>query len=97
MLAAIDADATRPRNQRFDFIGNNAFSDTAGELRFRAGVVSGDVDGDGRPDFQIEVADVAALRGGDSCFDRPGRREVPMHATFAGRSEAAGVFLVVAQ
>jgi Ca2+-binding RTX toxin-like protein len=64
-LAAIDADATLRGNQAFDFIGGARFSGDAGELRLRGGVLSADVDGDGRPDLQIELAEVTGLRGSD--------------------------------
>lgn len=49
----------------FTFIGDAAFSNTAGELRFNNGVLSGDVDGDGSADFQIEVKDVNSLQNSD--------------------------------
>lgn len=49
----------------FTFIGSANFSNTAGELRFDNGTVSGDVDGDGTADFQIEVKDVNNLQAGD--------------------------------
>jgi serralysin len=49
----------------FTFIGSAGFSNTAGELRFENGVVSGDVDGDGNADFQIEVKGVNSLQGSD--------------------------------
>lgn len=49
----------------FTFIGSANFSNTAGELRFDNGVVSGDVDGDGTADFQIQVKDVNNLQATD--------------------------------
>jgi len=64
-LQAIDANTARTGNQAFTFIGSNAFSSTAGELRFAGGVVLGDVNGDGRADFQIGLTGVAALVEGD--------------------------------
>ena len=67
-LSLIDAIAGGADNA-FSFIGTNAFSGTAGELRYdylgvwdegpRAGTtyhVSGDVDGDGMADFIIEIS-----------------------------------------
>lgn len=49
----------------FDFIGTHAFSGTAGELRFKNEVLSGDVDGDGKADFQVQVDDHNSLDKGD--------------------------------
>lgn len=51
-LAGIDADPSAPGDQAFGIV-TGAFSGTPGELRVRAGLVQGDVDGDGRPDFGI--------------------------------------------
>ncbi len=46
-------------NQKFDFIGDDAFSEKKGELRFDAKkkntFVYGDVDGDGKADFSIKL------------------------------------------
>ncbi|WP_299131643.1 calcium-binding protein [uncultured Amaricoccus sp.] len=64
-LGAIDADVTRRGDQRFDFIGREGFGDVAGELRCRSGIVYGDVDGDGRADFQIALDGVSSLRESD--------------------------------
>ncbi len=64
-LSRIDADTTRSGNQAFDFRGAAAFSGDAGELRFAAGILSGDVDGDTRADFQIEIAGIARLGDAD--------------------------------
>jgi len=49
----------------FTFIGSAGFSNTAGELRFENNVISGDVDGDGTADFQIQVKDVNNLQNTD--------------------------------
>ena len=61
-LRDIDANAGQGGNQAFTFIGAGGFSGAAGELRFQGTIVSGDVNGDGRADFEIEV------RGLDSMF-----------------------------
>lgn len=55
-LHFIDANANRSGNQSFDFIGSRGYSDTAGELRYDNGIIAGDVDGDGRSDFQIALS-----------------------------------------
>jgi serralysin len=49
----------------FDFIGSKAFSDTAGELRFKNHILAGDTDGDGKADFEIRVVDVSTLHNND--------------------------------
>jgi Ca2+-binding RTX toxin-like protein len=68
-LAGIDAKTTQGGNQQFKFIGAQGFHRKAGELHFKVGnglvVVEGDVNGDGRPDFQIKVNGVASLAAGD--------------------------------
>jgi Ca2+-binding RTX toxin-like protein len=70
-LSAIDADTHRAGNQRFAFIGASAFhSDPAhgvhhyGELRYAGHLLEGDVNGDGRADFQVHV-NAASLVVGD--------------------------------
>ncbi|MBB1248226.1 calcium-binding protein [Rhizobium sp. G21] len=64
-LMDIDAVKSSSRDNAFDFIGSAAFSDTAGELRYSGGIIRGDVNGDGRADFSIEVDNMASLRAGD--------------------------------
>jgi Ca2+-binding RTX toxin-like protein len=55
-LSAIDADIDGTRgNQRFTFIGDDAFSGIDGQLRFANGVVQGDVNGNRIADFEIRV------------------------------------------
>lgn len=49
----------------FTFIGKDSFSSSAGELRFANGVLQGDVDGDGKVDFEIKVQDVNTLSASD--------------------------------
>lgn len=60
-LSRIDADETRRGDQAFDFIGRKGFTEDAGELRFRGGLLSGDTDGDGRADFRVAIDDVRTL------------------------------------
>jgi Ca2+-binding RTX toxin-like protein len=58
-LASIDANENKKGNQAFDFIGDHAFSHTAGELRYVEGksdtYIYGDTDGDGKADFTIHL------------------------------------------
>jgi Ca2+-binding RTX toxin-like protein len=58
-LHYIDANSSKSGNQRFHFIGTDTFDHVAGELRFKqAGgdtFVLGDVNGDGKADFQIRL------------------------------------------
>ncbi len=64
-LAALDANTFRSGNQDFHFIGRQSFSETAGELRFKNGLLMGDVQGDGVADFFIEVQGVDRLSASD--------------------------------
>jgi serralysin len=65
-LRSLDADTTHSGNQAFDFIGSHGFSGQAGELRFASnGILSADVDGDGRADFQIKIADFTKMYASD--------------------------------
>ncbi|MFM2281647.1 MAG: hypothetical protein RLZZ444_3878 [Pseudomonadota bacterium] len=73
-LSAIDAQ-TGSGNQAFAFIGDDAFSRRAGQLHFllkdNAGtgndftLVEGDIDGNGKADFQIELTGLINLAKGD--------------------------------
>ncbi|KNG92918.1 calcium-binding protein [Pseudaestuariivita atlantica] len=68
-LSRIDADISQGFKQRFDFIGDAAFSNTAGELRFEQQggitVVQADRDGDGVADFEIELTGTLTLTATD--------------------------------
>lgn len=64
-LRGIDADSTTSGDQSFSFIGRDAFSSKAGELGFADGVLSGDTDGDGIADFQVEILNISALANTD--------------------------------
>lgn len=59
-LAAIDADATLDGNQAFAPVLVDAFT-APGQLRFAAGLLSGNVNGDLAADFEIELAALAVL------------------------------------
>jgi Ca2+-binding RTX toxin-like protein len=54
-LSAIDANSNVAGDQAFFYIGADAFSHTAGELRFANHLLQGDVNGDGVADFSIRV------------------------------------------
>lgn len=64
-LSAIDANTGLAGNQAFRFIGGGAFSGQAAELRFAGQILSGDINGDGRADFRIGLADVASMLASD--------------------------------
>jgi len=58
-------------NQTFKYIGAAKFHHKVGELQVKynavtdVAIVSGDIDGNGKADFQIEVHSAAALAKGD--------------------------------
>ena len=64
-LQAIDAVAGVAGDQAFTFIGNNAFSPTAGELNYVVSgattLLYGDVNGDAVADFSIALNNVPTL------------------------------------
>ena len=60
-LSAMDADSMQGGDQSFNFIGAATFSNVAGELRFAANTLSGDVDGDGAADFAVTLTGVTTL------------------------------------
>ncbi|MCV3738504.1 hypothetical protein OCK02_20045 [Rhizobium sp. TRM96647] len=68
-LSAIDASTKTKGNQAFTFVGTDAFSKQAGELRYDKGksgsYIRADVDGDGKSDFAIELDEVRSLTKGD--------------------------------
>lgn len=64
-LSGIDADRNASGDQAFAFIGDEAFSGEAGELRLAGRRVQGDVDGDGRADFSLVMAHNPELTVGD--------------------------------
>jgi Ca2+-binding RTX toxin-like protein len=68
-VSGIDAISVTTENDEFIFIGDDAFSGDAGELRFvhdaSDGLLEGDVNGDGTADFTIELLGVTSLSGDD--------------------------------
>lgn len=52
-LVQFDANSHRKGIQHFTFIGDFGFSHTAGQLRFADHLLQGDVNGDGRTDFEV--------------------------------------------
>lgn len=68
-LNAIDANVNAGGNQNFNFIGAAAFSGAAGQLRYEQiggnTFVSGDVNGDGVGDFQIQLEGLFPLISSD--------------------------------
>ena len=71
----MDADTLHSGNQAFAFIGDAAFTNTAGQLRFVQStapdgvspvtIVSGDINGDGVADFEVQILGHHALTAAD--------------------------------
>ena len=65
-ISKIDADTTMSGDQAFHLLAAGAsFTHHAGELSYVNGVLSGDVNGDGKADFQITFLNHATLTAGD--------------------------------
>ncbi|WP_154664785.1 Ig-like domain-containing protein [Allorhizobium undicola] len=68
-LSAIDANTSSSGDQAFSFIGSAAFTKVAGQLRYEVSdskyYVYGDVNGDGKADFVLEVASTTKLVASD--------------------------------
>jgi len=68
-VSAIDAVSSTTENEEFIFIDDDAFSGSAGELRFvqdhTDGLLEGDINGDATVDFTIELLGVTSLTGDD--------------------------------
>jgi Ca2+-binding RTX toxin-like protein len=68
-VSGIDAISGTTENDEFIFIGDDAFSGSAGELRFihdlEDGLLEGDINGDATADFTIELLGVTSLTGDD--------------------------------
>lgn len=63
-LSTIDANSHTSGNQAFRFIGSHAFSHDEGQLRLLGHFLQGDVNGDGKADFEIRL-NVASLHTAD--------------------------------
>jgi Ca2+-binding RTX toxin-like protein len=64
-VSKIDANNKLVGNQAFSFIGDQAFHNTAGELRFSQRLLQGDLNGDGKADFEIKLVGVLELQDKD--------------------------------
>lgn len=65
VLSGIDADSGTAGNAAFLAQLSSSFTGVAGQLRYVAGVLSGDVDGDGQADFDIVLSGAPTLTLGD--------------------------------
>ncbi len=64
-MSRVDGNTLRGGNQDLVFIGDDAFSGRAGEMRYENGVLRGDTDGDGVTDFALRIAGGVALTESD--------------------------------
>ena len=64
-LSGIDADIGVAGDQAFAFIGAAAFGLGTGQVRYGAGMLEADVDGDGLADFQVLIAGAVPVLAGD--------------------------------
>ncbi len=62
-LSGVDANSTLAEDQSFKLV--SSFSNFAGQLQLKAGVLSGDVNGDGVADFQIRLLGVTSITADD--------------------------------
>jgi hypothetical protein len=54
-LSQIDADSSKGGNQKFRFIGGRSFPGSPGDLRYAGGILAGDINGDKKSDFEIQL------------------------------------------
>ena len=55
VFTAFDGDITTEGQRKLSFIGKNAFSEVAGELRATRSVLEADLNGDGLADFAVNL------------------------------------------
>ena len=61
-LRGLDADSTREGLQAFTWIGDQSFTpSTPGQLRYRNGIITADLNGDSRADFALQLLGSPAL------------------------------------
>lgn len=65
VLTQIDANSKTTANDAFAYISSRAFAGKAGELRYSAGILSADVNGDKKADFQVALQGAPALLATD--------------------------------
>jgi len=68
-LSAIDANTGAAGDQAFSFIGTDAYTGVAGQLRYVVGggitTIAGDINGDGTSDFHIQLTGAIGLVAAD--------------------------------
>ena len=64
-VRTIDANIGSSGDQAFHFIGSKLFTGTAGELRYKGEIVSGDVNGDRWADFQVALENNSKIGSSD--------------------------------
>jgi VCBS repeat-containing protein len=64
-LSGIDANTKTNVDNKFKFIGSSEFHKIAGELQLVKGVLSGDINGDGKGDFEIAITGAHNLVNAD--------------------------------
>ncbi|WP_431858561.1 calcium-binding protein [Azospirillum sp.] len=64
-LKGIDANTASVEDDAFSYIGDQAFTGVAGQLRFVDGTLQGDVDGDSAADFELHLVGVPSLAAAD--------------------------------
>lgn len=60
-LSALDANSKTRKNDAFKFLGAAEFTKSPGQVRMADGVLEADTNGDGLPDFAVEITGVTQL------------------------------------
>jgi len=71
-LSTVDGNTNQNGIQGFTYIGANAFTNVAGQLRLANGVLFGDTNGNSVSDFQIDLNGIASLTAADFIFAAAG-------------------------